>query len=1627
MHHDLHSDNLCFGPAAAFSEQWKGPPPAGCALPHDEGKSIGGLGLGDSKFCPDEHPRKNHRQSSVGVDSEQPWSYLKWCACLVPLVLRSRTPLASFLSRSIILSKSRSMSTALASTFFPVPIPFFGIFGRMSSSSSASRRHSCHISRAVHVIVMTLNFWHGGGRWCDPELLLRKPSRQHHSLYKRIRLLIRSDWPAEVSSLPKAGRRFPQLVARLSELSDCLTQLGPSSNPYDKSFNGSPVPPDNTRFPELSPYRDLDPSRLRIKGSGEWDAAPFLDDTLCMIYREPAIIKFTDEPAVVPCIRDSPETVGELAKVWDAKGLLYLHRERFGASSYVRIFNTIKSLTQDRKIGDRRAMNSQECRVRGPSSDLPAGCDLTSLLVDPLKQSIAVSVTDRSDFYHQFASSSGRAVSNTVGPSVPVAMVSETRAYKDFLSRASSKKVREKIGDHLEDFRPSSILVPPEPGQLYVAFNSILQGDHTGVEIATESHSNLLRSYGLLDSSCRLVASSPLRSFQEAQGLVIDDFFAVSIQEKTVHPSQTKSAFAYQKAQEAYGVHALEGSPEKDLVAQPEGKVIGAYLNGGHRATSRGLCTVGAPIEKRLGLSVLSLLVSQLSHTSDALHLCLVGAWSSILGYRRPLMSVLQESYHLVNTGSFDANNPTLVRLPRTVATELAILSVLMPLAVSDIAAPLNEKVYCTDASLRKGAILETTLDEKVLKVLYRTTISKGAYSRMLSFPTSLLKSHDWSYEEVGECSPTGEDLAGPERPLAFSFEFIEVFAGSAKVTKFLSEKGVICGPPLDLSLSPEYDLSEVHVISWLIHLVTSKRLKGYMLEPPCTTFSIMRRPRLRSKSKPLGFVPKEEKTHQGNMLSCRSGQLMHVGVRHGACGLLETPFSSYMKHMPFWKSLETYDPFTTVRCDSCRYGSPHLKSFRFLCLRLETELISKRCTCLGKHLPVEGSLTKASAIYTDELAESLAETFAKTLFSMREPDGDGSKPVGGLESLLINDVMETSEWQQTSCWTFKKQSHINILEESAVLRLASMVAREGRPVRLIVITDSNVVKCATAKGRTSSKGLGPILRRLCSLTVAAGIYLNIGYIPTRLNAADDPTRDQPIRKPIIGFDLARWTSDDLFKLSSLGRFRRWVSNWLRICILMCGSQFVSIGDRSTFRSPWPAIKKESLFHDSLKDHTSLDFDSTLGFPGEGPSFSVSPQALLSYLFGFCCVLRFPCLVLGLLTWISFCFACWGWVLAVACCRCPRCFVGSCPLMLLFLPCVSAMPIFPTTPGDVLRASLRRDRPALTEGRPVEPKTIKHRERLLENFGYWIAEQGLCLDSILAQGIHAADDLNIPLCRYGRLLYQSGKTYNSFAETINAVATKKPVLRRSLQGAWDLGYAWVKAEPSQHHVAMPAPVLCALVALAISWGWLPLAGCLALCWGALLRPGELICACRRGLLLPSDLDGTISFALLSIAEPKSRHTTARHQSAKLDAPDLLSFVDFVFKKYEPHQRLWPHAASTLRSRFSQLLKALQLPLIHQPHLRCLDLGSLRSGGATWLMLMTENADLCRRRGRWASHRMMEIYVQESMALQYMKVISPNSRRIILDLYWSFSQFVFKAKELDRAKIPLNVWYILFTS
>ena len=108
------------------------------------------------------------------------------------------------------------------------------------------------------------------------------------------------------------------------------------------------------------------------------------------------------------------------------------------------------------------------------------------------------------------------------------------------------------------------------------------------------------------------------------------------------------------------------------------------------------------------------------------------------------------------------------------------------------------------------------------------------------------------------------------------------------------------------------------------------------------------------------------------------------------------------------------------------------------------------------------------------------------------------------------------------------------------------------------------------------------------------------------------------------------------------------------------------------------------------------------------------------------------------------------------------------------------------------------------------------------------------------------------------------------------------------------------------------------------------------------------------------------------------------------------------------------------------MQALDLMPVPGSNVKELDLGSLRAGGATYILQHTENGQLLRRRGRWANYKMMEIYVQELAAVIYLQAMSQRSRSKVFSSARIFLDVLEKARTLLAAKIPISTWYILFT-
>ena len=336
-----------------------------------------------------------------------------------------------------------------------------------------------------------------------------------------------------------------------------------------------------------------------------------------------------------------------------------------------------------------------------------------------------------------------------------------------------------------------------------------------------------------------------------------------------------------------------------------------------------------------------------------------------------------------------------------------------------------------------------------------------------------------------------------------------------------------------------------------------------------------MRDVALRSRRVPLGFDTDEPKTRLGNLLFLRALQLLKKAAIHHIAGLLERPFSALSKFLPSYQAALQWPGVDEVRIDSCQYGSIHQKSFAFLVADVDMKSIARRCQGKCSHVPIAGVYTKASAIYTPELAAALAWAIhhAIKVIKYRREEEDELR-VAGLENQLVNEVMLSNSCEVRKSWKFKRPSHINLLELKSVERLAEDRAKAG-PSRFVNFVDSNVTRCALGKGRSASLALSAVLRRISAVMVAFGLYMVTPFCPTRSNCADDPTTDKALRPPVPGLGWHQLSYRELWKIACIPPTRRWASNWIRLLLFMVGPRLTEFNDRTTFRHRLP---REGIF-----------------------------------------------------------------------------------------------------------------------------------------------------------------------------------------------------------------------------------------------------------------------------------------------------------------------------------------------------------------------------------------------------------------------------------------------------------------
>lgn len=374
-------------------------------------------------------------------------------------------------------------------------------------------------------------------------------------------------------------------------------------------------------------------------------------------------------------------------------------------------------------------------------------------------------------------------------------------------------------------------------------------------------------------------------------------------------------------------------------------------------------------------------------------------------------------------------------------------------------------------------------------------------------------------------------------------------------------------------------------------------------------------------------------KTLHGTVLALRSLLLLFVASRVSRPALGEQPRRSIMCWLPEWRRLLQCG-FEEEWLASCALHDPKRdgdiifqKEFRFLacCMGKRFHEVHHCCPRSHQHTKIQQSVTRGTATYSRGVTEELGRLFLDSIEAQRR-QGSEFVPTRGSERAVVNELMLSARWKGERRWAWQCPCHINLLESEVVTSWLKELVPAGGDCRSNLILDSNVTLCSTAKGRSPSEALRAKQQHIGPLCVAGGVVAGLHFTPSRFNVADDPTRHRAVREPIR--PLAAWFKDPLLVqwLGSLPALHHVRAAWLRFVLVILPPASLHelrqllqdgrrhpapsvlhgpVGRRFT-RARWvPTVSAdEEVEHEIFPTDGSwlgLEFDSTLGYPGEGP------------------------------------------------------------------------------------------------------------------------------------------------------------------------------------------------------------------------------------------------------------------------------------------------------------------------------------------------------------------------------------------------------------------------------------------
>ena len=266
---------------------------------------------------------------------------------------------------------------------------------------------------------------------------------------------------------------------------------------------------------------------------------------------------------------------------------------------------------------------------------------------------------------------------------------------------------------------------------------SLAMGDSSACEFAQCSHLGVLvQGRAVFPGELLLQAAPPPRSLLSV-GLVIDDLVVLErclADQAPVyreHPGSSTSSRRLSSALAAYDSAQLRYSAKKTFSDATQASFWGIDCCG-----SSGL--VRPNPARYWPLVLITSRVLQLGLATRALLESLLGSWVSVLMVRRRMLCLADLCFKAVRYGT----PQTVLRLSPELASELAGFVLLGHFAVMDLRAPVLPKVIATDASSSWQAAVQADLHPQVAEEFQRHALQRGAWTRLLSPPAAWLREH---------------------------------------------------------------------------------------------------------------------------------------------------------------------------------------------------------------------------------------------------------------------------------------------------------------------------------------------------------------------------------------------------------------------------------------------------------------------------------------------------------------------------------------------------------------------------------------------------------------------------------------------------------------------------------------------------------------------------------------------------------------------------------------------------------------------------------------------------------------------------------------------------------------------